>query len=452
MSGRGAWVDASSVALLTDLYELTMIDAYLAEGLGEEAVFSLFVRRLPRRRNHLVACGLEDALCLLEELRFSEDALAYLRSLELFSERLLAWARDFRFTGDVHAVPEGTPIFAGEPILEVVAPLPQAQLVETALMNQVHVQTVAASKAARIVAAAAGRTVVDFGLRRMPGADAGIKVARAAYVAGIDSTSNVLAGRLYGIPVAGTMAHSYVQVHANELDAFRAFARVYPRTVLLVDTYDTLAGVHEVVALWRELGSAFQVRAVRLDSGDLLELSRGARRILDEAGLMHVGIFASGGLDEDAIARLVREGAPIAGFGVGTAMGVSEDAPSLDMAYKLVSYAGSGRIKLSPGKALLPGRKQVFRREEGGRATGDVIAAHDESHAGRPLLSCVMRAGSRIAPPPTLHDIRAVAREERNRLPDRILALGPAEPPYPVEVSPRLAAWRDRIAAEHRRG
>lgn len=257
MSGRGAWVDASNVALLTDLYELTMIDAYLAEGLGEEAVFSFFARRLPRRRNYLVACGLEDALSLLEELRISEEGLAYLRSLELFSERLLAWLRDFRFTGDVHAVPEGMPVFAGEPLLEVVAPLPQAQLVETALMNQVHFQTVAASKAARVVAAAAGRTVVDFGVRRMPGADAGIKVARAAYVAGIDATSNLLAGRLYGIPVAGTMAHSYVQVHESEIDAFRAFTRVHPRTVLLVDTYDTLAGVQAVVTVARELGPAF---------------------------------------------------------------------------------------------------------------------------------------------------------------------------------------------------
>jgi nicotinate phosphoribosyltransferase len=451
MSERGAWVNDGNVALLTDLYELTMIDAYLAEGLAEEAVFSLFVRRLPQRRNYLVACGLEDALSLLEGLRFSDEALAYLRSLGLFSERLLAWLRDFRFSGDVHAVPEGTPVFSGEPLLEVVGPLPQAQLVETALMNQVHFQTVAASKAARIVAAAAGRTVVDFGLRRMPGVDAGIKVARAAFVAGIDSTSNVLAGQLYGIPVAGTMAHSYVQVHASDLDAFRAFARVHPRTVLLVDTYDTLAGVRDVVALARELGPAFQVRAVRLDSGDLLELSRSARGILDDAGLVHVGIFASGGLDEDVIARLVRERAPITGFGVGTAMGVSDDVPSLDMAYKLVSYAGRGRIKLSPGKALLPGRKQVFRREQDGRATGDVVAAHDESLVGRPLLSCVMRAGSRISAPPSLEQIRAVARGEAGRLPERIVELEPADPPYPVEVSRKLVAWRDTIAAGHRR-
>jgi nicotinate phosphoribosyltransferase len=450
-SDSGVWVDGSNVALLVDLYELTMIDAYLAEGLDAEAVFSLFVRRLPRRRNYLVACGLEDGLSFLEGLRFSDDALAYLRLLGLFTDRLLGWLREFRFTGDVHALPEGTPVFGGEPLLEVVAPLPQAQLVETAIMNQVHMQTVAASKAARIVAAAAGRIVVDFGVRRMPGADAGIKIARAAYIAGIDSTSNVLAGQLYGIPIAGTMAHSYVQVHATELDAFRAFARVHPTTVLLVDTYDTLEGVREVVKLARELGPGFLVRAVRLDSGDLLELSRGARRILDEAGLAHVGIFASGGLDEEAIARLVREGAPITGFGVGTAMGVSEDAPSLDMAYKLVSYAGTGRIKLSPGKALLPGRKQVFRCERGGLAVGDVVGVHDEAHPGRPLLSCVMRAGARLSTAPALEAIRATAREERGRLPDGTVSLAIADPAYRVEVTPKLAAWRDAIATEHRR-
>ncbi|BDG02283.1 nicotinate phosphoribosyltransferase [Anaeromyxobacter oryzae] len=448
MTVAGRWVDDGNVALLTDLYELTMIDAYLAEGLEEEAVFSLFVRRLPRRRNYLVACGLDDVLSLLEGLRFTPEALDYLRSLRLFSPRLLDWLAAFRFAGDVHAVPEGTPVFGGEPLLEVVAPLPHAQLVETALMNQVHVQTVAASKAARIVTAAAGRTVVDFGVRRMPGADAGIKVARAAYVAGIDSTSNLLAGLLHGMPVAGTMAHSFVQVHATQLEAFRAFARIYPRTILLVDTYDTLGGVRDVVALSRELGPAFQVRGVRLDSGDLLELSREARRVLDEAGLPHVAIFASGGLDEDVIARLVREGAPIAAFGVGTAMGVSEDAPSLDMAYKLVSYAGRGRIKLSTGKALLPGRKQVFRRERDGRAEGDVIAVHDEALPGRPLLSVVMRGGTRVAPPTRLDAVRAYARAERDLLPPRIRVLEPADPAYPVEVSATLAAWRDAVAAE----
>ncbi len=447
MTARQAWVGDDNVALLTDLYELTMLQAYLEEGFLEEAVFSLFVRRLPRRRNFLLACGLEDALGYLERLRFSEAALAYLSSLGLFSDRTLRYLSELRFEGDVHAVPEGTPVFGGEPLLEVVAPLPVAQLVETAVMNQVHLATVAASKAARVVAAARGHTVVDFGLRRMQGADAGIKVARAAFLAGIDATSNVLAGWMYGIPVSGTMAHSYVQAHETELEAFRAFARVFPRTILLVDTYDTLAGVRAVVRLARELGDGFQVRAVRLDSGDLLHLSRESRRILDEAGLGKVGIFASGGLDEDAVDRLVREGAPIDGFGVGTAMGVSEDAPSADMAYKLVSYAGRGRIKLSPGKELLPGRKQVFRQEREGRAERDVLGTHDEAHPGRPLLAQVMRAGRRIGPPRDLAEARASARAEMERLPPRLLALEPAEPAYPVEVSTRLRTLRDEIAA-----
>jgi nicotinate phosphoribosyltransferase len=306
---------------------------------------------------------------------------------------------------------------------------------------------VAASKAARMLAAAAGRTVVDFGVRRLAGCDAGIKVARAAYVAGLDSTSNVLAGRVFGIPLAGTMAHSYVQAHSTQLDAFRAFARRYPRTVLLVDTYDTLEGVRDVVRLARELGPDFHVKAVRLDSSDLLELSRSARRLLDDAGLRQVGIFASGGLDEDAIAELVRQGAPINGFGVGTALGVSEDAPALDMAYKLVSYAQRGCIKLSAGKALMPGRKQVFRAEHDGRAQRDLVACHDEVGSGRPLLAQVMQGGRRIRPAPTLQAIRALARTERDMLPQRLLALEPAEPPYRVDISSKLAAARDALAA-----
>jgi nicotinate phosphoribosyltransferase len=446
--GGAAWPDASNMALLTDLYELTMAQAYLAEGLAGPAVFSLFARRLPAGRNYLVAAGLEDALRILEGLRFEREALDWLASLRLFDDRLLAWLAGFRFSGEVEAVPEGTPLFGGEPLLEVTAPIAEAQLVETVLMNQVHMATVAASKAARVVAAARGRTVADFGARRMHGADAAVKVARAAYLAGCDSTSNVLAGRLYGIPLAGTMAHSWVQAHASEIEAFRAFARTWPRTVLLVDTYDTLAGVREVVRLARELGPDFRVTAVRLDSGDLLELSRAARRLLDEAGLAQVGIFASGGLDERAVDRLVRAGAPIGGFGVGTAMGVSEDAPALDVAYKLVSYEGRERLKLSPGKELLPGPKQAFRVERGGKAEHDVLGRRGEELPGRPLLVPVMRKGRRLAGP-TLSEAREHARRERERLPERILSLDPADPPYRVEPSEGLRALRDRLAAEH---
>ena len=435
-------------ALLTDLYELTMVDAYLSEGLQDEAAFSLFVRRLPARRNYLVACGLEDALAYLETLRFSPEELAWLESLGRFSPRLLEWLEHFHFTGDVHAVPEGTPLFAEEPLLEVIAPLPEAQLVETYLINQVHLQTLAASKAARVVEAARGRPVVDFGVRRMHGVDAGLKVARAAYVAGVSATSNLLAGQRYGIPVAGTMAHSYIQAHDDELSAFRAYVRRFPETTLLVDTYDTLEGVRKVVALARELGPEFQVRAVRLDSGDLVSLAHSARRLLDAAGLEHVRIFASGGLDEDEVARLLEHHAPIDAFGVGTAMGVSADAPALDMAYKLVEYAGHGRLKLSPGKVLLPGRKQVFRQDADGMAPRDVLARHEEALPGRPLLRRVMHAGWRLEDAsPSLAAIRAHARAERELLPPETRRLEPVRPPYRVDVSPALSAAKDQVSS-----
>ena len=439
MSAGGRWVTDANVALLTDLYELTMLQAYWREGMEQEAVFSLYSRKLPPTRNFLLACGLEDVLSYLENLRFTEEAIEYLRSLPQFSPEFLDWLRGFRFTGDVYAVPEGTPVFADEPLLEVVAPLPEGQLIETFVLNQIHFQTVVASKAARVVRAAAGRTVVDFGLRRIHGTDAGLKAARAFYIAGVDSTSNVLAGMLYGIPVSGTMAHSYVQACEGELEAFRAWVRLYPRTILLVDTYDTLEGVRRVVELARELGSDFQVRAIRLDSGDLAELAFRAREMLDAAGLTQVEIFASGGLDETEIAEIVARGAPISGFGVGTRMGVSRDAPALDMAYKLTEYAGRGRLKLSPGKWLLPGRKQVFRVEEDGEARRDVIGRPDEPVEGRPLLVKVMERGVRLPAGRTdLEEARARAREEIARLPARVQALEPADPPYPVEVSERL--------------
>lgn len=431
----------ANAALLTDLYELTMIQAYWILGLREEAAFSLFARRLPARRNFLLACGLADALHYLESLHFTPEALAYLATLPHFRGEFLEWLRGFRFTGSVYAVPEGTPVFGEEPILEVVAPLPEAQLVETFLLNQVQLQTVLASKAARVVRAARGRTVVNFGVRRAQGVDAGLVGDRAFYIAGIDATSNLLAGQLYGIPVAGTMAHSYVQAFDHELDALRAFARIYPETTLLVDTYDTIRGVRHVVELARELGSEFRVRAVRLDSGDLAALSLRARQILDAAGLEGVEIFASGGLDEDEIARLLACGSPIDGFGVGTALAVSKDVPALDIAYKLTAYAGRGRTKLSPGKRILPGRKQIFRVEEGGRAVRDVLARHDEVLSGRPLLRQVMAGGSRLpAGEDDLRRARARARAEIALLPERVQDIAPAALPYPVQVSAALEA------------
>jgi len=433
------WTQRPSQALLTDLYELTMMQAYVEESMEAEAVFDLYVRRLPPTRNYLLACGLDDVLRYLETLRFDAAALDYLRSLGGFSERFLRYLQQLRFRGDVYAVLEGTPVFAYEPLVQIVAPLPQAQLIETLVMNQISVQTVLASKAARVVAAAAGRSVVDFGFRRMHGIDAGLKAARAFHIAGVSATSNVAAGQIYGIPVAGTMAHSYVQAHDRELDAFRRFVRLYPDTTLLVDTYDTLAGVEQVVALARELGSEFRVRAIRLDSGDLAELAAKARQVLDAAGLSSVRIFASGGLDDTVVAALVNGGAPIDAFGVGTDMGVSRDAPSLDIAYKLVSYAGVDRIKLSPGKLVLPGRKQVYRVERNGVAARDVIALAEEPPQGRPLLVPVMKQGQRVpAGGEHLDEARRRAADETERLPSRLRGLSAADPAYAVEVSPLL--------------
>ncbi|WP_028484853.1 nicotinate phosphoribosyltransferase [Thioalkalivibrio sp. ALE17] len=434
------------LALFTDLYELTMLQAYYEENLHEPAVFSLFVRRLPQRRNYLLACGLDTVLQQLEDLRFELSDLDYLAGLDRFSDRFLRWLEAFRFTGTVRAVPEGTPVFANEPILEVTAPLPEAQLIETLVMNQIHLQTVQASKAARLVTAAGERQVVDFGARRMHGLDAALKGARAFHIAGVASTSNVLAGKRYGVPVSGTMAHSYIQAHEDEAEAFAAFARLYPDTVLLVDTYDTLEGVRRVIQLGHERGEAFRVRAIRLDSGDLGTLARQARAMLDDAGLQQVGIFASGGLDEHAIAELLARDAPIDAFGVGTSMGISTDVPDLDIAYKLAEYAGEGRLKLSSGKPILPGAKQIFRRREGDRFAGDIIARQDENQPGEPLLRPVMHEGQRLpAHPRDLDTLRDHAREQRAQLPPAIRAIEPAETPYPVSVSPALQAHQDAV-------
>ena len=438
--------EGDGLALFTDLYQLTMLQAYFEERMTLRAVFSLFVRRLPRRRNFLIACGLDIVLEYLESLRFTEQDLTYLDSLEIFSDRFLKWLTDFRFTGDVHAVREGTPIFANEPILEVEAPLPEAQLIETFVMNQVQLQTMLASKANRVVTAARGRSVIDFGARRMHGTDAALNAARAFWIAGVNATSNVLAGMQFGIPVAGTLAHSYIQAHGDEAAAFRAFSKLYPDTVLLVDTYDTLGGVQKVIELAKQQGDDFKVRAVRLDSGDLLDLSLQARAALDQAGLHNIQIIASGSLDEYEIDALLSSGAPLDGFGVGTAMGVSADAPYLDIVYKLTSYAGDGRVKLSANKPVLPGRKQVFRNADGDRDTGDTIARAEEDLPGRPLLDTVMHDGRRLIPPTAnLAETRLHAAKQIARLPETVRGLPEADPPYPVEISAKLNAYHQEV-------
>lgn len=313
-----------------------------------------------------MAAGLADVVEFLEAFRFDEQDLRYLRGLGQFSDEFLRWLAGVRFTGDVWAAPEGTVIFPNEPAVQLIAPIIEAQLVETFVLNQIHLQSVLASKAARVVAAARGRPVVDFGARRAHGTDAACKVARTSYLAGAAGTSNLLAARQYGIPTFGTMAHSFVQAFDSEVAAFEAFARLYPATMLLVDTYDTLRGVDHVIELAKRLGNRFDVRAVRLDSGDLDELSKATRARLDTAGLEQVEIFASSGLDENRIAALLAARCPIDGFGVGTQLVVAQDAPALDMAYKLVAYDGSGRTKFSSGKVIYPGRKQVFRKLEHG--------------------------------------------------------------------------------------
>jgi nicotinate phosphoribosyltransferase len=442
------WVNDSNAALLTDLYELTMLQSFFAEGMNDVAVFDLFIRRLPATRNYFVSCGTDHVLDYLEALTFPEDTIDYLGSLGRFSSPFLSSLRGLRFTGDVYAVPEGTVIFPNEPVLEIVAPLREAQLVETFVMNQIQLATLAASKAARIVSAARGRSVVDFGVRRMHGADAGLKEPRAFYIAGVDATSNVLAGQVYGIPLAGTMAHSYIQAFDDELEAFRRFVRSYPTAILLIDTYNTKKGAERVIQLAQELGTDFRISGVRLDSGDLASGALEVRSMLDRAGLPQVKIFVSSSLDEYEIERLVTGGAPIDGFGVGAHMATSSDSPVLDTAYKLAEYAGRPKLKLSESKTTLPGRKQVFRSRASGKAAGDVIGLRGEHMPGEPLLIPMMAAGKRLQPPEPLHNCRDRCRAEIAALPEDLLGLTAPDIPYPIDVSSGLTRLKKETVLE----
>lgn len=439
------YLKGTNAALFTDLYELTMAQAYVAENMLAPATFSLFYRNLPDDRNYVLSCGAEDVADFLAEVRFGDEDLAYLQETGQFSNEFIDYLGDFRFTGEVMAVPDGTPVFPNEPLLEVTAPIPEAQVMETWVINQMHVQSILATKAARIVTAAAGRPVLDFGLRRIHGADGGLKAGRAFHVAGVAATSNVLAGQVYGVPVSGTMAHSYVQAHDDEMEAFRAFAGEFPETVLLVDTYDTIAGVEKVIALANELGEDFRVRGIRIDSGDLDKLSRESRRLLDDAGLDRIKIFVSGGLDEFGIQKLVRDGAPVDGFGVGTAMGISPDAPDLDMAYKLTEYDGRGRMKLSTGKPTLPGAKQIFRRVEDGVARSDTLGRREERLDGEPLLERFLENGKRVRKRESADRARERAEERLALLPAGIRAIERADQSYSVELSEEMDEYHRRV-------
>jgi nicotinate phosphoribosyltransferase len=439
--------------LLTDLYQLTMIQAYLDHGDTGTAVFELFVRTLPARRGFLLAAGLEQALDYLETLRFSDAEIGWLERTGRFGRNLIDYLRSFRFTGDVHAMAEGTAFFANEPIVRVTAPLPQAQFVESRLINIMHYQLLVASKAARSVLAAPNKLLVDFGLRRAHGAEAGLMAARASYVAGFAGTATVLAGENFGIPLFGTMAHSFIEAFDDETAAFETFARARPdNVVLLLDTYDTEAAARKVVALAPKLKAAgIAIRGVRLDSGDLITLAKSVRQILDQGGLREVTIFVSGGLDEDSLQNFARADAPIDGIGIGTSLTTSADVPSIDCVYKLQDYAGLPRRKRSENKATWPGRKQVWRRYDAeGRMIGDILSLDSGAVApaanGEPLVQAVMRHGKRIAPSPSLDEIRRHAKRELERLPEALRRLEP-DARYPVEVADdltRLAADVDR--------
>lgn len=438
----------NDLTLLTDLYQLTMAQSYFQSKKLDPASFSLFIRSYPPNRGYFVCAGLEDVLNFLADFSFDPEAIDYLRSTRIFNDDFLDFLKGLRFTGGVWAIPEGRLFFKDEPILEVTAPIIEAQIVETFIINQISLQTLIATKAARCVHAARGRTVVDFSLRRTHGTDAGIKVARSSYLAGCAGTSNVLAGKRYGIPIVGTMAHSFVLSFEHEIDAFRSFVTSFPEnSTLLIDTYDTLAGAHKAVQVAREMAARGQrLRGVRIDSGDLASLGHKVRRILDEAGFRDVKIIGSGGLDEYDLAALSDTDAPYDSYGVGTKMGVSGDAPWFDMAYKLVEYNDRPVLKLSTGKASLPGRKQLFRFVDGrGNLQRDAITLREEELPGpQPLLQKVMEKGEMTGPHPTLKEIRERFLDEWNRLTEPAKAIrNPAV--YPVELSARLQHLKAEI-------
>jgi nicotinate phosphoribosyltransferase len=442
-------MNGQNSALLTDLYQLTMLQAYHREGMSGIATFDLFVRKVPPNRNFLIAAGLEQLIEYLENFGFSDDECEWLSTLGYFTPEFVDYLAGLRFTGEVHAVPEGTIFFQNEPIVRVTAPIAEAQIIETRLINIIQLQTLIASKAVRSVLAAPGKLLVDFGLRRAHGAEAGLMAARAAYLAGFDGTSNVLAGRLFGIPVYGTMAHSYIMAHDDEAEAFERFAESFPdNALLLIDTYDTLEAARKVVALAPKLaGKNIAIKGVRLDSGDLAELAEEVRSILDGSGLSECSIFASGDLDEHELLRMLKTGAPIDGFGIGTRMTTSQDMPYLNCAYKLQEYAGRPRRKRSKGKENWPGRKQVYRHyDDKGQMMHDVIAEESEPGiGGEPLLLQVMAKGERLGVQETLAAMRERLRGQLQQLPPALKSIEERAAAYTVLISDGLQRLVERM-------
>jgi nicotinate phosphoribosyltransferase len=437
----------ASSLLLTDLYQLTMLQGYFDKGMEETAVFELFIRSLPAHRGFLLAAGLEQALDYLEQLQVTPDELDWLAAGGRFNRAFLGYLGQLRFTGDVYAMPEGTVFFPPEPILRVVAPLPQAQLVESRLVNLLHFQTMIASKAARTTLAAAGKGLIDFGFRRAHGAEAGVLAARAAYLGGFAGSATVAAGLAYGIPIYGTMAHSFIQAHDDESEAFDHFAHAQPdNVILLIDTYDTESAAKKVADLASRLQQdGIPIKGVRIDSGDLADHARKVRRILDKQGLTQVRILASGNLDEFAIAALVADGAPIDDFAVGTRLATSVDAPYLDCVYKLQEYAGRARRKRSEGKATWPGRKQIYRRYGAdGQMLADVLTIEGDPQAGEALLQPCLVAGRRVEPSPALQSVRQQVATQLACLPAPFQQLRD-HPPYPVTIAPALQQLADEV-------
>jgi nicotinate phosphoribosyltransferase len=439
----------SNRVLFTDLYQLTMLQSYFQERMEDIAVFELFVRKLPPNRNFLLAAGLQQVLEFLEQLQLTTEELDWLAASGMFKSAFLDRLAVLRFTGDVHAMPEGTVFFADEPILRITAPLPEAQLVESRIINLVHFQTLIASKAARSVLVAPDKVLVDFGMRRAHGGEAGLLAARASYLAGFAGSSTVSAGQYFGIPLYGTMAHSFIQAHRDESEAFAHFALANPgNVVFLIDTYNTEAGAQKVVELAPLLtAKGIDIKGVRLDSGDLGEHARQVRNILDKGGLTKTTIFASGDIDEYKLEQLLAQHAPIDGFGIGTRMDTSADAPYLNCAYKLQEYAGQARRKRSEGKATWPGRKQVYRHYDAeGCMSADMLTLADSPSEGQPLLEMVMQNGRTLAPYPSLETLKKHARKQLNSLPPALKVLGDA-PVYPVQVSDELVDLAKEVDA-----
>jgi len=444
------FVDEANMSLLTDFYELTMCASYFENGRNETATFDLFIRKLPPNRSYFIFAGLEQVLLFLENVKFSEEHISYLREKRL-SEGFLEYLKGFKFTGEVWSVPEGTIVFPEEPLIRVTAPIIEAQLVETFILNTVNLQTMIATKASRVVRAAKGRSVIEFGLRRTQGTDAGMKAARCSYLAGAEGTSNVLAGMKYGIPLFGTMAHSYIMFFDKEVDSFRAFAKTFPQTsTFLIDTYDDLKGAENAAIIAKELEKkGYRLNAVRLDSGDLLSISQKVRRVLDDRGLDYVKIFASGDLDEYVIEELLKEGAKIDAFGVGTRMSTSLDRPYVDVVYKLSGKVEEGNfvptMKLSKGKVTLPGKKQIFRqRDENRKCVKDLIGLEDEEIEGERLLRKVMKDGQITCEMPRLQEIREATLENLSELPEKYKRLRDPSS-YLVELSNRLTKIRSQV-------